>query len=618
MKQFISTVYSFSFFVTAIVQTAQAQVPPVVPPKFVCESMTTREEIFQGKVYVKYNIPESAGMACPQVQATRPAMAWKVFKTKWSQQDEVAYMAFIQALGRSQCDTVDKCLSEESNTLRSLEDMLFTHYSDCADFPYYLRSYFAYKNGLPMTFTTSVEINPLNPEDAAKVAKRRQDILEKEGEEAALKYDQRLLDARYSVDGNTPTAKFNYPSSSSTVRDFGVVGPKIMDQISSAMLRTLKTRDGLPETDFYSPKMRKGSIRPGTVLYNPSGHVAVVYDITPNGDVLFIDAHPDNSVTRGKFNSDFPYSRMTHGGNFKNFRPFEVINPSMNPDGSIRKGTIRLFTDEQIPDYSLEQYVGNGLNLDGTPNFKINPTDLKNADYYEWLKFKISGGVFRLDPVFEMRTEMNLLCQMFQDRVNAVQAAVDTKVFLKDHPEFLPQNIYGAAGEWESYSTPGRDLRLRKKVLDIPLMAKSWIQRFNDKDPLLLYSGPDLKHDIIKTYLDATMSCQVRYKNSVGKTIKVGLETLLGRMTQMSYDPYACPERRWGATGEAELSSCADSQEKAEWHMLQQFMRNATEKDTAGVHGWSLAQLAALNETKQVDNKPQDERYKIGPKLEAL
>lgn len=616
MKQLVSTVIIFSFATFNVM----AQVPPLppTPPKFNCESMTTREETFQGQTYVKYNIPDSAGMSCPQVQATRPPMVWKVFKTKWTQQDEISFMAFIQAIGRSQCNTVDKCLSEESNTLRSTEDMLFTHYSDCADFPYYLRTYFAYKNNLPMTFTTSVEISPLSPEDQAKVAKRRQDILEKEGEAKALEYDKRLLDNRYSVDGNYPTAKFSYPSSSGTVRDFGIVGPKIMDQISSAMLRTFKPQPGFPETDFYSPKLNRGSIRPGTVLYSPSGHVAVVYDITEKGDVLFIDAHPDNSVTRGKFSSDFPQSRMTHGGNFKNFRPFEVVNPKLNPDGSLAKGAIRSVPDEQIPDYALEQYIGNGLNLDGTPNFKINPTDTKNADYYEWVKFKISGGVFRLDPVFEMRAEMNSLCQMFQDRVNAVQTAVDSKIYLKDHPEFLPQNIYGSSGEWESFSTPGRDLRLKKKALDIPLAAKSWVQRFNDKDPLLKYAGSDLKQDIIKTYLDVVTSCQVRYKNSVGKTIKVGLEVLLGRMTQLSYDPYACPERRWGATGEGELSSCADDQEKTEWHLLQQFMRNATEKDTAGVHGWSLADLATLNETKQVDNKAQDERYKIGPKLQAL
>lgn len=614
MQQTVKLFYIFSL--TAF--SALAQVPPVSPPKFNCDSMTTREDVFQGKAYVKYNIPDSAGMACPQVQATRPAMPWKVFKAKWTQQDEISFMTFIQALGRSQCNTVDKCLSQESNILRSTEDMLFTHFSDCADFPYYLRTYFAYKNNLPMSFTTSVEISPLGPEDQAKVARRRQEILEKEGEAKALEYDKRLLDSRYSVDGNYPIAKFNYPSSSGTVRDFGVVGPKIMDQISSAMLRTFKPQPGFPETDFYSPKLNRGSIRPGTVLYSPSGHVAVVYDITEKGDVLFIDAHPDNSVTRGKFSSDFPLSRMTHGGNFKNFRPFEVLNPKLNSDGSIAKGTIRSVSDEQISDYAIEQYIGNGLNLDGTPNFKINPNDTKNADYYEWVKFKISGGVFRLDPVFEMRAEMNSLCQMFQDRINAVQTAVDSKIYLKDHPEFLPQNIYGASGEWESFSTPGRDLRLKKKALDIPLAAKNWVQRFNDKDPLLQYTGGDLKQDIIKTYLDVVTSCQVRYKNSMGKTIKVGLEVLLGRMTQLSYDPYACPERRWGATGEGELNSCADDQEKTEWHLLQQFMRNATEKDTAGVHGWSLAQLASLNETKQVDNKAQDERYKIGPKLQAL
>ncbi len=592
------------------------QVPPVKNP--VCGTMTTREEIFQGKTYVKYNIVESAAMACPEIQVARPPMKWKVFKAKWSQQDELSFMAFVQALGRSTCNTVDKCLSESANTLRSTEDMLFTHYSDCADFPYYLRTYFAYKNNLPMSFTTSIEINPLNAEDQAKVDKRRQDILEKEGEEALAKYDKRLQDARYSIDGNAPTGKFNLPNTPGTIRDFGLVGPKIMDQISSGTLRMLTTRDGLPEADFYSPKLNRGSIRPGTVLYNPAGHVAMVYEVTDKGEVLYIDAHPDNSVTRGKFGPDFPYSRMTHGGNFKNFRPFEVTNAKLNPDGSIQKGLIKYFTDAQIPDYSIEQYIGNGLNLDGTPNFKINPTDTKNADYYEWIKFRISGGVFRLDPVFEMRNEMNQLCSMMQDRVNAVQTASDNKIHLKAHPDYLPANIYGTEGEWESYSTPGRDLRLRKKVLDIPLLAKSWIQRFNDKDQLLKYDGTDLKHDIIKTYLDTVMSCQIKYKNSIGKTIKVGLETLLGRMTQMSYDPYACPERRWGATGEGELSTCSDDQEKTEWHMLQQFMRNATEKDTGGVHGWSLAELASLNETQQVDNKAQDERYKIAPKLEAL
>ena len=47
-------------------------------------------------------------------------------------------------------------------------------------------------------------------------------------------------------------------------------------------------------------------------------------------------------------------------------------------------------------------------------------------------------------------------------------------------------------------------------------------------------------------------------------------------------------------------------------------MRNVTEKDTEGVHGWSLTDLASMNEHQSVDNRPQDERYKIGPKLEAM
>lgn len=109
-------------------------------PAFSCDNMTTRTETFNGKPYLKFNIPEAAGMRCSQVQATRPAMPWKILKTKWSQQDEIGFMKFIQALGRGDCNTVDKCLSGPANNLRSVEDLLFTHYSDCADFPYYLET----------------------------------------------------------------------------------------------------------------------------------------------------------------------------------------------------------------------------------------------------------------------------------------------------------------------------------------------------------------------------------------------------------------------------------------------------------------------------------------------
>ena len=86
MKLVLSTIVSaigVTVVLMAISSTASAQSP--VPA--LCGAMTTRTENFQGKTYTKYNIIEAAGIRCQQVQATRPAMPWKVFKTKWSQQD---------------------------------------------------------------------------------------------------------------------------------------------------------------------------------------------------------------------------------------------------------------------------------------------------------------------------------------------------------------------------------------------------------------------------------------------------------------------------------------------------------------------------------------------------
>ncbi len=375
---------------------------------------------------------------------------------------------------------------------------------------------------------------------------------------------------------------------------------------------------GPVESDFYSPNISKNSIRPGSVLYNVAGHVAIVYDITPKGEVLYVDAHPDNSVTRGVFNPDFKLVRSSYGGNFKNFRPVKVLNPTIDAEGNITKGQVVALSDAQITDFSVEQYEGNGKNSAGNTIFKLNPNDSKSVDFYDWVKFRLSGGSYRLDPIAEMKSEMAQLCVMAQDRIAAVQAATDNQVDKKDHPDALPQNIFGADGEWEAYSTPGRDMRLKLKMVSIPETAKTWMSRYQAKDPLLSYSGTNLKADLIEAYKQSVAACKITYKNSAGKDVTIGLETLINRVAQISYDPYACPEVRWGAYKQDELASCQDSQEKMEWHHLQQFLRNNLVKDTEAVHGYTLEQLRQMNERKEVDNNNSSERFKISPKLEAM
>ena len=583
-----------------------------------CSAVPTRTESYNGKSYLKYNVSDSAHMKCSQVQATRPVMNWKVKKVDWNGQDERAFGDFVKALGYSKCNTTDKCLSGASNILRTEEDMLFTHYSDCADFPYYLRSYFAYKNKLPFSMVTSFKQAPYSQAQLDAIAKERANILATKGEEAALKYDARLLDQRYSRNGNIPVAKLNVPSSNGAVRDFAIFGPKIMDQVSSGTLRMLNGAGGVIESDFYSPVVSKDSIKPGTVLYSAAGHVAIVYDVTAKGEVLFIDAHPDNSITRGRFNTDFALVHSKYGGNFKNFRPVRVENATFDNEGFVTKGQVVVASDTQIKDFSLEQYEGNGKNSSGKTLFQLTANSSAYMDFYEWVKMRLSGGTYRLDPVAEMKSEMAQLCSMAQDRVAAVQAAIDNRVHTMQHPDNLPQNIFGAEGEWEAYSTPSRDMRLKLKILSIPDAAKTWFSRFKSGDEMITYKGADLKADLIKTYQQSVAACKVIYKNSAGKDVTVGLDSLIARISRVSYDPYACPEIRWGAVKQEELASCVDSQEKMEWNSLQQFLRNNLVKDTDAFHGFTLDQLRKMNERKEVDNNSSSERFRIGPKLEAM
>ncbi len=592
--------------------------PMVLAQSIDCSTLTTRTEVFNGKKFLKYNVVDSAYMRCPQVQATRPVMNWKIKKAEWTAQDEVNYANFIKKIGYSKCNTVDKCLAGSDNPIRTEEDLMFTHYSDCADFPYYLRSYFAYKNNLPFSMVTEIKQAPFTDSQQQQTIAERAKILAEKGEAAAAAFDARVRDLRYSRNGNIPVSKLNVPSSSGAVRDFAIFGPRIMDQVSSGTLRMLNGALGPVESDFYSPNISKNSIRPGSVLYNVAGHVAIVYDITPKGEVLYVDAHPDNSVTRGVFNPDFKLVRSSYGGNFKNFRPVKVLNPTIDAEGNITKGQVVALSDAQITDFSVEQYEGNGKNSAGNTIFKLNPNDSKSVDFYDWVKFRLSGGSYRLDPIAEMKSEMAQLCVMAQDRIAAVQAATDNQVDKKDHPDALPQNIFGADGEWEAYSTPGRDMRLKLKMVSIPETAKTWMSRYQAKDPLLSYSGTNLKADLIEAYKQSVAACKITYKNSAGKDVTIGLETLINRVAQISYDPYACPEVRWGAYKQDELASCQDSQEKMEWHHLQQFLRNNLVKDTEAVHGYTLEQLRQMNERKEVDNNNSSERFKISPKLEAM
>ena len=75
----------------------------------------------------------------------------------WSEADERGFGEFITAIGNTQCATVDSCLHDPANPFRASDPQGVEFRSDCADLPYVLRFYYAWKRGLPFGYVNLVE-----------------------------------------------------------------------------------------------------------------------------------------------------------------------------------------------------------------------------------------------------------------------------------------------------------------------------------------------------------------------------------------------------------------------------------------------------------------------------
>ncbi|MCI5133459.1 MAG: hypothetical protein D3904_18580, partial [Candidatus Electrothrix sp. EH2] len=69
---------------------------------------------------------------------------------------------------------------------------------------------------------------------------------------------------------------------------------------------------------------------------------------------------------------------------------------------------------------------------------------------------------------------------------------------------------------------------------------------------------------------------QVRYTDSGGRTVALTLGEIMDRLFKLSFDPYHCPELRWGDT---EAASCPDGPSKRRWYEDEQRLRNVIDKD---------------------------------------
>ena len=172
-----------------------------------------------------------------------------------------------------------------------------------------------------------------------------------------------------------------------------------------------------------------------------------------------------------------------------------------------------------------------------------------------------------------MANATEAMCASFLARKTAVNLAVYAGLPEEPAYERLPDNIYGTYGDWERYATPSRDARLRTQAVELNQLAYELIARHDAGDPLIDYPTGDLAAALFDVYDRTARSCRIYYKRSDGSRVKLTMHHAMDRLFDLSFDPYHCPERRWGATGR-ELDTCLDDQDKTRWYKAQRYLRN--------------------------------------------
>lgn len=264
----------------------------------------------------------------------------------WDAAAESRYGEFVATIGRAvaerRCRTLAACLNDpQINPLWSAMPAKLRVHADCADVPYILRAYFALHEDLPFAYSRSMH--------------------------------GRGRDVRYYKDAR-PSGLCSWLDSPT---------PRSLLQGLSRVVHSgyFRTAPGVENADFYQTEISPGAIRPGTLYYDPNGHVVVVYALRPTGEILFFDGHPDGFLTHGVLSEKNVRGGVSQGGGFKNFRP--IVTARTGPQVKVVQAA-----NAQIPDYGStkpfdsSQYVVAG----------------QRVGFHAWVRAKLAAALAPKSP----------------------------------------------------------------------------------------------------------------------------------------------------------------------------------------------------------------------------
>src|SRR3569623_489469 len=289
---------------------------------------------------------------------TSPAgFLWQIHDS-WNRGTENLYSAWIQKLFDGPLDAppswkaLHEVLRDRSrnvlfNYLDLGEDQMgMVFHPDCADMPYFLRAYFAFKLGLPFGYSHCSR----GTATKAPTCPQWFNIQKQDQARQASSPNQQSASADTAAPAS-PVPQKQLGLAASFGKYISVIG----DAVHSGSGRTAATDDN---TDYYPVALTQDALRPGTIYADPFGHVLMltrrVAQTDHSAGVFFAaDAQPDGTVAIKRFwRGNFLFAQdHTAGPGFKRFRP--IVREHNGAERRLKNSEIA--SNPQYGNYSPEQ-----------------------------------------------------------------------------------------------------------------------------------------------------------------------------------------------------------------------------------------------------------------------
>ena len=451
-------------------------------------------------------------------------VAGAIWKTRegWGAETEALYSAWINALfyeadERSSWPALDQVMQnrdrnflygrlglgedDPSGKIRVMME------PDCADNPFYMRAYFAWKLGLPFGYHEC---------DRGYLGKPPQ--------------TGRWVTNESSTSKGHPVLAFN------------AFMRRLMDGIHSGTARTALKDE---TSDYYPVPLTRNALRPGVVFADPYGHTLILVRwVAQSGSkpglLLAVDAQPDGTVAVKRFwkgNFLFTTSEVVGEPGFKAFRPIVL----QGDQRSLLKNDEISANPGLIP-CSMQQKGMSAEAFYHAMDRNINPKPL--------------------DPEAALLDLISALHEQLVVRVNSV---ANGEAYMKSHPGEVipmpgrPSGVFQAGGQWEDFSTPNRDLRLLIAMDAVQDFPEKILRSPGDYRMPKLSSPEQVKRKLQELLDDKAASLSITYLRTNGKEQTLTMAEILKRKDafEMAYNPNDGIEIRWGAPeGSEERSSC--------------------------------------------------------------